>query len=322
MGDHGDPDEEESGVEAMEDESDYGEDEDAVNALPQAFQQQMEQHEDEPDPSMLITEEEQDWALELKRAVTASRDSFPSTPLISDMEYAQHAIVARGNTQEALQRIIRQQHFYSEYGIDNTSEQAVHYLRELMKQQPGYILHLDYVSSTQESLIVTDPANYYPKRSMESTPEHSADYNWRVYAVGFYYLHHTVQPSLASIRQGLIAIQECQGFGWDNFRMEGSSRIFAEVFASLPLKYKSILAYNTHSVVNSVANLVKPFMTRSQRESLHLGCTIVEPDGASSNMRLSELFLQPTLEAAQEVLLQRVARLSTTRFCNETTFRL
>lgn len=93
-----------------------------------------------PDVTMMITDEERNWALDLRDAVEAQGDLY----MISDMELAQFAILTRGNTELAIQRIEGMQTFREHYKIDPIDvDLGVTCLRAMMDQQPGFLLHVD-----------------------------------------------------------------------------------------------------------------------------------------------------------------------------------
>lgn len=269
----------------------------------------------------VIAPRERQWALELKQAV--EEDSSRFDPL-QDMEYAHHAIVAGGNVAEALTRIEGMQMFKREYHVTDTVEQAMEMLTDVYRQQPGFILHMDICPHTQEGVLVLDLAAFSPAATVASTKEMSSDETWRMHVVGFYYMFKTCQPSLASVREGLFELIECEGVSWTNISMEHENRLHAEMWGYYPLKWKKILAYNTALVANLAWSLIKPLMSEPMKQSLHLGCQLVESDPyyRMAPRRLSQLYLQPNPEIARQHTLMRARDLLAIRFQNEQNFRL
>lgn len=275
------------------------------------------------DPSMVISDQELQWALELKHAVNASgRLNLESH--ISDMELTHHAIVAQGNVVEAMVRIEGLDRFRREYRIDQSVEQGLYFVLKFMKQQPGYLLHLDANPQTYEGIMVTDSAAFSDKSALEATQTITADEQWRICVGAIYYLHYAaLSPTLASVRQGISATVECDGVGWHNIGSEYISRLFEEMFSYLPVRYTQIRAYNTTVVANLLFSLAGPFMSRNMRRSVQLGHQIAEGTNVTGGpRRLSEFYLQPSLEMAQHRVIQRVQALLTVRVYHDKEFRL
>lgn len=273
----------------------------------------------EEDSSLLITEEEHAFALQIRRAVEEDEELRPLT----DFEYAQYAIVTKGNLQEALSRIHGMQAFRDEYGINNSVQQCHEAYVEHFRQFPGYVLHFDIDESTQEPIVVLDLGRFKPNKTMEHTdPSKHPDFNWRVEVTRSYYQTFFLAPSLAAIRQGVFSIIDCQDIGWDNFTIEYSQRYHSELWGHQPLKFKNLLCYNTGSVANICWSMIKHLMNANMRETLQLGCQLVEMDGAQNPQRLSELYLQPNMQHAHEKMMHKMAELVELRNQNEQKFRL
>lgn len=280
-----------------------------------------DQNQADVDPTMVITDTELGWALELKIAV-AENDELDK---LCDMEYAHHAIVARGNLQEALTRVERMQLFRQNYKIDNSLEQGLYYIRELMKQQPGFLMNIDIDLVRQESLNVFDCGVFQPNVALDTTasPETGIRDNWEVFSCAAYYVKYASQPTLAVIRNGLLELADFGEYGWSNFSTETNQRLMDEVISHYPMKWNGLLLYNTVPAANVIMSLCKPLMGASMRNALRLGCQFVEADGSHNcNRRLREFYLQPNREEAEANLLERARLLLSTRCHNERTFRL
>jgi hypothetical protein len=275
------------------------------------------------DSSMVVSDQERQWALELKHAVKASERLNLKSP-ISDMELTHHAIIAQGNVVESMVRIEGLDRFRREYGIDQSVEQGLYFVLNFMKQQPGYLLHVDANPRTYEGIIVSDSAAFSEKSAFEATKSVNADEQWRICVGAIYYLHYAVlSPTLASVRQGISATVECDGVGWHNIGSEYISRLFEEMFSYLPVRYTQIRAYNTTVVANLLFSLARPFMSPNMRRSVQLGHQIADDTNLSGGpWRLSDFYLQPSLEMAQLRVIQRVQALLTARLYHDKEFRL
>ncbi|CAB9529737.1 expressed unknown protein [Seminavis robusta] len=281
-------------------------------------------------PFMVLSNDEKIWALQLKLAAqqeqSSSNDEDDNEMFnLSDFEYAQHAIIAQGNIQEAMDRIEGMHHFRKEYGIDHSGDQIAYYLQEIMKQQPGYLLHLDNNPNTNDGVIAIDAARWDPVKALTHDTNNAnkdPEFNWKVSLIGVYYMHYVVQPSLASIRQGLLTLVECDGVSWRNFSIQWDNRFHGEMFGNLPVKFKACLAYNTSMIANLVFSMMKPIMPKSMKDSLHLGCSLLGSDEAPTNLRLGDVYLQPSREVVQRAIVQRAMGLTAQRRFHEMTFKL
>jgi hypothetical protein len=271
------------------------------------------------DPTMALTELERGWALDLKRALSES-ERFENTAL-SDMEIAEHAIVAKGNVVEAMVRIGGMEQFREEYGVTNSLEQIMTAFSDFMKQQPGYILHVDLLAN-QQSILALDLAAFSYAAAFQSSANKTADENWKTCVCATYFLHWALQPSIASMRHGNISALECDGFGWNNINLDFVRRLFEELMGYMPVHFHGINVYNTNVVANLMFSMAKPFMNQNMKRTLQLGLQVDEYPGTPTARRLSELYSQPNLEAAQVRVLQRIRTLAMLRLVKDQQFRL
>ena len=86
----------------------------------------------------MATEEELKWATAIKQA--AESDASIQSDALSDLEYLQHAIIAKENTDKALCRIKRLQDFKQRYGIklDGSYEEGMRDMKQFQAAHPGY----------------------------------------------------------------------------------------------------------------------------------------------------------------------------------------
>lgn len=295
------------------------------------------------DPTMLITPAERAWALEIKAAVEDPTSNSDNDELeaMCDFDYAQYAIITKGNLQEALRRITTIQAFRKNYKITNTVDQAVFYINALMDQQPGFVLNLNVDLTRQESVNCYDVGCFHPKVAMgittstnnsttRNTRTSSEDQttiipydNWQVCLGGVYYLKYSCQPTMSVIRNGFMELIDFGDYEWENFSLEAQERLFGELLSDYPMFEKHLLAYNTGYIANIAFGLAKSILPETMRNSIHLGCQIIEPEESRSpTRRLRDFYLQPTPEVAQKNLLERARLLVALRLHNEQVFRL
>ena len=117
-----------------------------------------EEEEEVVDTSMSISDSERAWALQLKNAVETS----PDFENLTDMEYARHALAAKGDFKRAMTRIKGLQQFRQDYKVDDTVDQGMYYLERFMRLQPGTLLHIDTCPDTGEGVIGWDQSALDP----------------------------------------------------------------------------------------------------------------------------------------------------------------
>ena len=323
------------------------------------------------DPTMLITDDERTWALEIKQAVEDSTE----LDNICDMFYAQYAIINQGDLPKALRMIQGMQTFRRTYKIDDSIEQGVHYLRKEMSQQPGFLLTVNIDVPRQISYISYDCGALRPDVAMGHSRCPTTGVmqeNWVVLMAAAYYKKYACQPSLATVRNGFTVLADFGDYDWNNFSLEMSEGMFGELLDHYPMVWNHFFAYNTGTYIDSsfirsllhgclftclsdydtgwtsiivqnfvltfgtidlqialgyLANilfgLAKQVMTPAMKESVQLGCQIIEPDeGSNSGRRLKDFYYQPSQEVAEGSILDRTRLLLTARRHNEETFRL
>ena len=91
---------------------------------------------------MLISNDERRCALAIKAAILAEDGLEP----LSDMMYAQLALVDRDNVQSAVERARHLQYFREEYDIKDTYEGGCEVSRKFLQHHRGHILSIAYNS--------------------------------------------------------------------------------------------------------------------------------------------------------------------------------
>jgi hypothetical protein len=272
---------------------------------------------EEEDSSMTLSDRERAMAVQIKQAV----EEDTAITNLSDMEYAQHAILAKGDVNLALSRIQGLQYFREEYHIDNSPSQCVNYLNQFMMLQPGAILNIDICPDTGEGILgfnrgALDPAVALKCSIHDRVPEQ----NWKVHAISCYYFPHIVQPSLESVREGIFFMFDGHQMSWKNINLTFTRRILGEVWYHYPFRVNKLEEYNSTMGSTMFWSLLKPFLPKTWVSACHFGCQI--DTCTDRQWTLSELYLEPNLEQAQVYILRRAHQLLSIRAQNEATFRL
>lgn len=266
--------------------------------------------EEQPPDDMFLSSQERMWACQLREVV--QREGNGIDPL-TDFEYVEHAIVAQGNVEEAVERIRGLQTFREVYHPQETVDSGVYYFQESLRLQPGLLIHMDIVKETGTGIIAWNYAMYDPSRLL------STEQNWKAGILGQYYVWKMLQPTFRSIRGGSYQLIEGGDVGWHNFNMVSEQRWGEELANHCPHKVKQILVYHCGVIMNVVWSLVKPFLREEMTNGVCLGCTY---DSENPDATLMDMFCQPNLEAAEEKMVENARRFLTIRYQNRNWFRL
>ena len=163
---------------------------------------EQQQEEEQPRPfTMSLKGEECRWAHEIKIAVTEDDDLKD----LSDFEYAQHAITSQGNLENTLLKVSGLQTFREEYNVQDTLEEGLQALKDFQKQQPWFVLDVEYEPQFGHFVCVYDYGVCDPAAALKMPDD------WRIYIVGLYYVFQLLQANIGAIREGLVHIVECEG---------------------------------------------------------------------------------------------------------------
>jgi hypothetical protein len=265
-------------------------------------------------PEMKLTEDELRWAWEIKVYVEAhGREIDP----LCDMEYALHAVFARGNLREAVQRIQGLQRFRRLYRVQDTIQEGVQVMQDFIQLQPRVLMTVDVCGDNGEAIMAWNQGACLPARAMETEAQ------WKNHLLLHYYLFKIQQPTLQAVRAGSFHLIEGKDMTWENFDQTFEKRLHDEFWSYYPIKIKQLMVYNTNSVVNVAWGLTKRMMRPDLRKALVLGCQIEwNSDPTNPKLSLCDLYFQPNFDEATRQLMERGKQLLTQRCYNEKIFRL
>ncbi|CAB9509219.1 expressed unknown protein [Seminavis robusta] len=280
---------------------------------------------------MDLTARERQWALGVKEAVRLSEDI--DSALVSDFDVACHALIGRGDETQALERIKGMETFRRTYGIDDSVEQGSRYMQEFVRMQPGALLKLESCPITQEGVVIWDAAAFCSSLPLTPSTRDVArgPWNWEVHVVTAYYMLRALHSCFDSVREGVFLICECDGSS-ARLSVECETRLYHELGVCFPYKVKQIMCYNTGSKSPLYWSLLKPMMPQSTWNKLRLGCRLEDEDSGPikpvqgriprQKRRLSEFYLQSTMEGDNHYVVQGTRDMLARREGNETAFRL
>lgn len=281
-------------------EDDTGAEEGGLNALPDYLSGPQ-------DPSkMQLSREERQWALELKRAIQDEADLDELT----DYMYAQFAIVDRGDLPKSMDRARNLQGFRENRDVRDTLKEAQTTLQRFTALLPAHLLHFFFNEHTDTWCFIVD----FVKVDMGalSTPEAR-----RTFLVGIYYLYHAVNHQFDAIRRCLFQILECGGFKWRGPRMIDLN-LFKEgmedVVGIYPVTFYKKRFCNAGTILTMFWTMIRRVTPADLRDKFE----IID----NTDIRLDEVCLVPTVEAATARILRDLNEALRRRYENEATFRL
>ncbi|CAB9511243.1 expressed unknown protein [Seminavis robusta] len=264
--------------------------------------------------SVTLTSVERHRALLLKAEIEQSEDMRN----LPDYDHV-HLVIAvwnddRYNERENIQRAVdvayKLQCFRDLYKIQDTVEDGLNAIRGMMTLMPGGILDVSYMPDEETFSFFIDYKACHPSRVQ-------TDGDLRCVQAMLYYYYRAMASDIQSIRNGVITMVELEGVSTENFDMTFEERCFYELRSYYPTIYKETFLLHTPMAALLFVNLIKRFMNHKQLATLHNTKSFMEYEG-----RVDQLFKTPTLEIAEEKLLERIRDYLTERYRKEREFRL
>lgn len=132
---------------------------------------------------------------------------------------------------------------------------------------------------------------------------------------GYYYTQLSFNPDMDAIRRGVELVVECNGFDWrENLDLKILKKVFQEPQYACPSRHHSISYYHTGLFFNMLFGMAKKFQPEDMLRSVRMNCQA--PDF------LDEIYLKPTVEAANKRVLAKYEAALEQRYLNEATFSL
>lgn len=223
--------------------------------------------------SMEATEEELKWAARIKEAAEADED-IDATAL-SDLEFLQHALVAKDKVPKALTRIKHMQKFKQMYGIQRNGsyQDAMRDLKAFNEAHPNFILAIGGLDeaaapagSKQEQYAHThvlscDYAQFLAKKM------HSEE-AFKVFLRGLFYCMQACQPNIAAMRAGFCFLANAANIGWRNFSVQAEERCAALYADAYPIRVKQMAMMNASPILRVFYNICKVFLSKKIRQTV------------------------------------------------------
>lgn len=253
---------------------------------------------------MRLTDEEWDWAQNIKARVEMTPELDPLT----DFMYATFGIICKDKYDDALSRAEDLQKFRQEYDIQDTFEDGYRSLKGLFELFPEQWLSFTF-SYEDGTYVAVQDLSKFDARVLTSPAK------VRTCLAASYYLIHVVGPDLESVRKGSISLIECAGLNWmmrkQDFKF--NQKMHQELFGVYPFRGVA-RHYNTGVMFNTIAAIVRKFLPVELRNSFQTGFVFED--------RLDSVYLIPNAEVATQRMLNRMAETLKKRMDNEKSFSL
>lgn len=262
---------------------------------------------------MELSYEELEWAHGIRQGFA---DSSTITRDITDYECGIWAITSMGrsNLDEVLNLAYQQQCFLEAYQLNgNDFQEGMRCLKGFFQQQPGVVLSIDCMLVTPNNsnfVVVMDYAKFNPQAAQ--TPR-----DWNTLISALFYINQIVTSSFHATRRGLITIFECQGLSFQNYSPQMEDRWHKELLQHYPIRHKDSYWLRPPTVAHIILACAKPFIRPETWSRIQLGCTL---EGMES--RLDQVFGAPTLEEAQQRMVEQIEIFLQQRIDRQTSYRL
>ncbi|CAB9530842.1 expressed unknown protein [Seminavis robusta] len=240
---------------------------------------------DDPERMPLTTQLHQ-WAQNIKEAVKAHDD----VNLISDFMCAHLAIYFQGDTEAAVENALRLQEFRQDNDILDTLNDSRRAVAKLIKLFPEVYLSYSFNPDDGNYSFAFDMT----KISMEKMTRTEM---FTTCNAGEYYMHHAMSVDFELIRKGGIIVCECDGYDWtQHLDIHMIQKLRLEIAWTYPLQYQAQKHYNGGVMFNVVLSMLKKMLPTKIGSKFETGFQF---EG-----RLDSIYMVPTVEAANQRLLQ------------------
>lgn len=259
---------------------------------------------------MELTSEEHEWAVGIKEVIeeegTSNLDSPPS-----DYWCAQLALVDKDNVASAMDRLVHMQHFRQECDIRDTVAQGRKVVQNFVGLWPAFCLSLSRHDDDHSCTLAFDLTKFHTCVLRQKSPK--AHQTW---FQAIYCINHAMCSDLEATRTGFVLLLECDGFDRQkNFGLDVLRNHWSNIAGVHPINHQQIRCYHTGLWINMLASMAKKFMPAAARDQFKVGCVC----GMGG---LSNLYLTPSLKAANQRFLDCFLDGLQKRYANEATFRL
>jgi hypothetical protein len=199
--------------------------------------------------------------------------------------------------------------FEKDYKIVETTKSGIKTLKEFFDLFPEWLLSISYYEASGHYALVYDVS----KLTAEGLKRPGA---LELYLKVIYFLWHGLSHDFAGIRNGMLLLAECGGFDLKrNFGLAHYSSCLAKLGYIYPFKIHQLKLYHTGVMAGMLVSMGKHLVPEEVHRTFQLGnvCEIG---------RLGDLYMVPTVDAAQQRILRSFDEFLSRRYRNEAAFCL
>ena len=169
--------------------------------------------------SHLLTQKEIEWAKAIRKAARADAELASVAASMSDLEFVQHALVAKDQVDKALVRMRNLRDFKSRYGItgDGSLEDSLRDLEACHRFFPNFILALG-TSPLDGSQVLSFDFVQYNNSKLDS------EESYAVCCRAYFHLAQASMYNVSAMRGGLRILGSFDGLPWNQYSTRGGQR--------------------------------------------------------------------------------------------------
>lgn len=222
--------------------------------------------------------------LELARAIKEAALANPAvhTDVISDLEYLQHAIVAKdatgGGMDKALVRLERMQKFKELHGIklDGSYEEGMRDFQTFQEAHPGFCLSLAFLPSCDEKDDDNDSSENRTKTTrvvfccnftnLLAKQRLKSDESIAILMRGFFYIIQAAQPNVAAMRGGIVSLFDGKDAGWHSYSPTMEERAATLYSNAYPMSVVQIVMMNANLLLRFLWAISSVLVSKKVRQ--------------------------------------------------------
>ena len=210
---------------------------------------------------MEVSEQERQWALAIKEAATADGEILVEN--LTDLEFVQHAIVAKSNVKKALLRIRRLQNFKERYGIvlDGSYEQGLRDLQAFHSYVPGFALGFGCENTQDGSQVMSFDFAAYRQSNLKTEEA------FKLTMRAFFYVLQVSSSNFTAMRAGVRLFGNCQHLSWQHFNAVNEKRA-SELYSNCyPMRVVEFAIMQANPLIRFFYTLLKVFLSKKVANS-------------------------------------------------------
>lgn len=254
---------------------------------------------------MQMTREEHQNALAIKEMIENSAE----LDNLSDMYYAQLAIIGEGDTEWALNKAFKLQKYCRDNQLLETYEDGARQVAAFMDIHPGLILGVNHFERDGNQVGIFDITRFNNGAWMDPDKQDNI-------MKASIYLCHVLFSNLACVRKGAVFLCECEGYSIHKnmISIEGFSKLFNENLYSYPAKLRKIKYFHSPMLLNVMFTIMKKLIPEEIHSKIQVRC--------GSERRLDAMCMLPSPEVASKRILEDMKEMLRTRYENDRNFVL